>query len=531
MNEFIRQLQADIARIWTGLSRTQQIVFGAVAVASLVALVSLVMWAQTPEWTPLYTKLDAADANAIVEKLKDAKVPYQVQGDAILVPKNRANELRISMSSLVQNGIIGFEIFDKNQFGMTDALQKLNYMRALQGELTRTIESLEGVDSARVHLVLPEKDLFSDSQKDPTAAIVLKMKMGGRLKPDQIKAIVHLVSKSVEGLKEGNVAITDVDGRNYTDELGLGKDQDPTNPEMSMSQLEVKKNVENTLKKKLQNTLDIALGPGNAVVNVSADMDFSQVETNDETYAPVLKSPDGSGSGIPVSTKEMQETYIGQGAQAGGVPGVTSNQSAGGGVPNYQASESVGGTGHYEKRDLLNNFAVNKAVSRKIKAPGELKRLSVSVLLNGEFDPQQIADYKRNLSAAAGIEVARGDTLDVTATKFNDAAKVQEAAEIAKEKQTEQTQGYIKIIAGILIGIVALVLLRRGLAGRQEAFADGPLSLEGFDVDGRMTPPPSIGTVGEDDRKTHLQKEITKVVKQQPAEVAKLLKSWMLEDE
>lgn len=534
MNDFLKQLQQDITRIWTGLSRTQQLVFGAVALASVVAIAMLVVWAQTPEWSPLFTNLDDNDAGQIVSKLKDAKIPYEITGSAILVPKNRVNELRLTMASqgLPQGGTVGFEIFDKNQFGMTDAMQKLDYQRALQGELTRTIESLDGVETARVHLVIPEKDLFSDNSEEPTAAVVMKLKMGAKLQPEQVKTIAHLIAKSVEGLKEANVVITDVDGRNYSDGAGLGKD-DGLNPELTLTQLDVKKQIESGVRKNLQATLDRVLGVNNSVVTVAADLDFSQQETNMETYTPVNKAPDGTGYGILRSTQEEKERYNGQAAMNGGVPGMASNINGGANnsLTTYQASESAGGPGTYEKSKETKNWEDNKVVTRRIKAPADIKRLSVAVVVNGDLDAQQLADLKTMVSAAAGADKSRGDTVVVTAQKFNDAAEKAEALQFAQAKNQEQVLNYIKVGAAILIGIIALVLLRRGLMGKQEPFEDGPLALEGFDVDGRMAAPVSIGSIGEDDRKTHLQKEISKVVKQQPADVAKLLKSWMLEDE
>lgn len=533
MNDFLKQLQQDLLRIWTGLSRTQQIVFGAVAAASVAAIVLLVLWAQTPEWSPLFTNLDDGDAGQIVAKLKDAKIPYQISGSAIMVPKGKVNELRLTMASqgLPQGGTVGFEIFDKNQFGMTDALQKLNYQRALQGELVRTVMSLDGVENARVHLVIPEKDLFSDSSEEPTAAVVIKLRPGARLTPEQAKTVTHLVSKSVEGLKEANVIITDVDGRNYTEELGLGRSQSLASPELTMSQLEVKKQIEGGLRKNLQSTLDRVLGPNNSVVTVAADLDFSQLETNEELYSP-YRNPDGTSTVLQLSSKELHERYNGAAAPNGGVPGVTSNLNAGpnASLPTYQASESAG-PGSYTKDELTHNFVPNKKVERKIKAPATINRLSVAVVVNGELEPEQLADLKKMVSAAAGTDLGRGDTVVVTAQKFNDTVQKAEEQELAKLKSQEQLQNYLKIAIGLLVGIVALVLLRRGLAGKQEPFEDGPLSLEGFDVDGRLAPPVAIGTIGEDDRKTHLQKEITKVVKQQPGDVAKLLKSWMIEDD
>lgn len=528
MNEFLKQLQSDIGRTWSGLSRTQQILFGAVAAVSIAAIVLLLLWARTPEWAPLYTNVTQSDAGQIVQKLKDAGVPYQISADgkSILVPRSQVHEMRLSMAAqgLPLGGEVGFEIFDKNTFGMTEAVQKLNYQRALQGELSRTIGSMEGVEQARVHLVIPEPDLFTDTAESPSAAVVLKLYPTAKFTPEQAKTIVHLVSKSVKGLTPANVVITDVNGRNYTDELALGQDQ-PNSPEQSIKQLEFKRQTEMGIRKNVQGMLDRVLGPNGAVVNVVAEMDFSQQETNQETYEPVITRPDGTSTGILRSEREFRERWDGAQAQSGGIPGTATN------IPTYEASESTTvGSGAYTKLDHTRNYEINKSVQRTIKPPAELKRLSVAVAVNGELEEQQVADLRQMIAAAAGINEARGDTIVVSALKFNDAvAKAQEEA-FAQAEAREQAQFYLKVAAAVILGIVALLLLRRGLRGRsqEEPLPDfAPLTLEST-VKQDLA---EIGQIGEEDRKTHLQREITKVVKNQPEEVARLVRSWMLEDE
>ena len=536
MNEFIRQLQQDITRIWSGLTRVQQMVFALVAIVSVVALVMLVLWAQTPEWAPLFTNLDTADAGQIVQKLKEAKVPYEIEGSAIMVPKPKVAELRLTMAAqgLPQGGTVGFSIFDKNQFGMTDALERIDYQRALQGELARTIDSLDDVESCRVHLVIPKKDLFSDDQDPPTAAIVVKLKLGDQLTPEEARTIVHLVSKSVEGLKESNIVITDTDGRNYTDDLNLDQSGDGLSPQLSLAQLQVKKKIESNLRHNLQSTLDRVLGPGNSVVTVAADLDFSQDEINSKTYSGSILTGTASETGMLISSQVSKESYNGNtSGMVGGVPGVTSNFNGGanGGLPSYQATSSAGaGSPSYSKSDEVHNYQPNETIDRRIKAPAVVKRLSVAVIVNGNLSAPQLSALKQMVMAASGAEASR-DTVVVTAQKFNETQEKQEAQQAANEQSQKQLQGYIKLGAGVLIGIVALILLRRGLGGAPKEEEEGPLELEGFNVDGRMAAPVAIGTVGEDDRKTHLQKEISKVVKQQPTEVARLVKSWMIEDD
>lgn len=528
MNEFLRQLQSDIGRIWSGLSRTQQILFGAVAAVSIAAIVLLLVWARSPEWAPLYTNVTESDAGQIVQKLKDSQVPYEISkdGKSIMVPRSQVHELRLQMAAqgLPLGGEVGFEIFDKNTFGMTEAVQKLNYQRALQGELSRTISRMDGVEQARVHLVIPEPDLFTDTAESPTAAVVIKLFPTSKFSPEQAKTIVHLVSKSVKGLTPANVVITDVNGRNYSDELALGQDN-PLSPEQSLKQLELKRQTELGIRKNLQSMLDRVLGPNGAVVNVVAEMDFSQLETNQETFEPVVTGPDGSRSGIMRSERAYSERWDGTAGNTGGVPGTATN------IPTYEASASTAaGPGAYEKIDQTRNYEINKSVQRKIKPQAELRRLSVAVAVNGELEEEQIADLRRMISAAAGISEARGDTIVVSALKFNDAVTKAHEEAFAKAEQQAQTQYYLKVAAAILLGIVLLILLRRGLRGRpvdEELPEFAPLTLEST-VKQDLA---EIGQIGEEDRKTHLQREISKVIKSQPDEVARLVRSWMLEDE
>ncbi len=528
MNEFLHQLQSDIGRIWTGLSRTQQFLFGSVAAVSIAAIVLLLVWARSPEWAPLYTNVTESDAGQIVQKLKDSQVPYEISADgkSILVPRSQVHELRLQMASqgLPLGGEVGFEIFDKNTFGMTEAVQKLNYQRALQGELSRTISRMQGIEQARVHLVIPEPDLFTDTAESPTAAVVVKLYPTAKFTPEQARTIVHLVSKSVKSLTPANVIITDINGRNYSDELALGQDN-PLSPEQSIKQLEFKRQTEQGIRKNLQSMLDRVLGPNGAVVNVVAEMDFSQLETNQETFEPVITGPNGERSGILRSEREQNERWSGDQAQNGGVPGTATN------IPTYEASSSTAtGAGAYEKLDHTRNYEVNKSVQRKIKPPAELKRLSVAVAVNGELEEEQIADLRQMISAAAGVNDTRGDTVVVSALKFNDTLIKANEQAFAKAEQSEQTQYYLKVAAAIILGLVALILLRRGLRGRpsSENLPDlTPLSMEAT-VKQDLA---EIGQIGDEDRKTHLQREIAKVIKNQPDEVARLVRSWMLEDE
>ncbi len=526
MNEFLRQVRSELSRIWGGLSTPQRLIFVAVTAGAVIALVALLVWAQTPDFQPLFTNLDDTDAGAIIQELQQDHVPYQVSPDGrrIMVPGPKVAEMRLALAS---KGLPGgsaqegySDLFDKSQqFGQTDAVQRLNMQRALEGELARTIRSMVGVDNARVALAVPPPDLFSESdQNNPTTAtVMLQLKPGAQFGKEQAQTIVNLVAGSVPGLKPRNVMVADTLGRNYSQELDLGD----SSLALSDSQLDVEHAYEASLRNNLQDMLDQILGPNGAVVQVQADLDFSQIETNQVIYQPVVSTPSGTKSGLILSQHEMTEDYSGSRPMAAGVPGTSTN------IPTYQASSSTGTGGAYRRTDVTRNYDNDKEVKRIIKPPAELKRLSVSVALNGKIPQNEQQSIQQMISAAAGIDPTRGDTLVVAAVPFNTTIEQQTANEMAAEEQQARILAIAKVAGALILGIVALLLLRRGLANREEdLFEQMPMSLDKNPVNVA-----ELGAIGEEDRKTHLQREISKVVKAQPEEVARLVRTWMMDDE
>ncbi|MBI6545163.1 MAG: flagellar M-ring protein FliF, partial [Cyanobacteria bacterium NC_groundwater_1444_Ag_S-0.65um_54_12] len=402
MNEFLQQIRSDLTRIWSALSRTQRLLFLVIALGFIVAVVLLIAWAQSPDYQPVYTNLDETDAGAIIEALQTAKIPYQLSPDGkrISVPGPRVAEVRLQLAQKglpAGGGQLGYaELFDKGQlFGQTDALQRLNMRRALQGELGKTIKTMAGVENARVALAIPEPSLFSESDQgsEPSATVLLKLKPGTAFGKEQAQTIVHLVAKSVERLREHNVIIADTVGHNYTQELNFGDEES----QLSASQLDVKRSFETNLRRNLQGMLDRILGVNGAVVQVQSEFDFNRVELNQEIYQPVLQTPDGTRSGLIRSQREAVEAYVGRPQVAGGAAGTAAN------IPTYQASESMGSNqGDYRRTEVTRNYEINKEVKRQQKPPAELKRLSVSVALNGDIAEEQRQSLETMIAAGAG---------------------------------------------------------------------------------------------------------------------------------
>ncbi|MFA6540977.1 MAG: flagellar basal-body MS-ring/collar protein FliF, partial [Bacteroidota bacterium] len=275
----------QFAQFFSRLTSRQRLTIGVVTTAAVAALILLVTMFSKPTYAMLFSNLNEQDASKIVQVLKEKSVPFQLDdnGKTILVPKQQLYELRLDLASagLPNSSLIGYEIFDRTNLGVSDFVQKINYRRALEGELARTILNLDEVEGVRVHIVTPEKVLFKEDEKQTTASVVLKLKSGKPLRRESTQGIAHLVASSVEGLEAENVTILDTRGNVLTD-----NNKTSSLASLTSTQYEIQQKVENFLAQKAQRLLDGALGMGNSIIQVNADLDFRQVERNLEQYDP-----------------------------------------------------------------------------------------------------------------------------------------------------------------------------------------------------------------------------------------------------
>src|SRR2546426_7508601 len=284
MGARLERLWSQLAAFFLAQPPARRVAIGAVGLVSMAAVLGLAWWAQRPLYRPLFTNLSERDASAIVEALKAEKVTFQLEdgGRAVLVPAERQYELRLALASrgLPEGGGVGFEIFDKQTLGQTDFLQRLNYQRALQGELGRTIGQLGGVEAARVHLALPERSLFVAEDRRPSASVVVKLVPGRTLGRSQVDGIVHLVAASVEGLDADGVTVVDESGRMLT----ADRHGDPAGA--SSTALELQGSVERQIAERVESMLGAVVGRDKAIARVAAALDFARVERTEETYDP-----------------------------------------------------------------------------------------------------------------------------------------------------------------------------------------------------------------------------------------------------
>ena len=385
------------------LTRTQQLTIAGVVVAAIAGIVLMLNTASQPSMSVLFSELDQKDAGVIVEKLKERKIPYELQsgGSAIMVPANVLHETRLQLAAegLPQSSTVGYEIFDKTNLGMSDFVQKLNYRRAIEGELARTIGSIDEVQKVRVHIVVPEKALFDKDQNKATASVVLQLKSGRSISRLNTEGIQNLVASSIEGMDAGSVTVVDQKGQIISEPP---RDKNSI-AGLSSTQYELQQKVDQYLTTKVQSLLDGVLGAGNAVVRANAELDFTQIEKTTEDYDPD-KQVVRSEQKIDEQSKSVDSLNF---------PAVNSASQRGNTVTNYEISKTV------EK-------IVNKG--------GGIKRLSVATLINGktkitegdkpalEYKPradeemQKITQVVKN---AVGYDPTRNDQVSVVNVQFD----------------------------------------------------------------------------------------------------------------
>jgi flagellar M-ring protein FliF len=457
----MRELATQLQALYSRLSAVQKGVLIGSIVAALAGFATLLLWSSEPEYRPLFTNLTPDDAAAIVNKLKDERVPYRLLagGSSIAVPAEQVHESRLRLASegLPKGGGIGFELFDRANFNMTNFVQHLNYQRALQGELARTISQIGAVEQVRVHLVVPQKSVFLDEQQKPSASVVLKLRAGAQLAKPQVQGILHLVASSVEGLQPAQVTIVDTNGRL----LAGGEDREGFGA-LSTSQLEFQQGLERELERKIQSLLERAVGPQKAMVRVSAMVDFQRVESTHEVFDP--------SSAVVRSEQRGTEKASGSSANPSGPPGVASN------VPGAQMTPppTANSSSETQKQNETVNYEVSKSVKRVVEPVGKIKRLSVAVLIDGSykdgaFVPRSDAEMKRYqmlVKTAMGFDGERGDQVEVINVPF-DTTPVAEAEAVSQGQGPDLLWVDLGKRVGLpMLAFLVLILFLRGLFKR-----------------------------------------------------------------
>ena len=536
------------ATVWSGFTSGQKTTLALAVAAVLLGGYFFTKWAAQPTWTPLYGNLSATDAGSVTSELAGKGVRYKLAdgGATVLVPQADVYQLRLDMSAkgLPTGGSQGYALLDKQGITTSEFRQRVDYQRALEGELSRTIGAIDGVAGADVHLVIPADDVFADDSSQPSASVLLRPTTQGRkFGSDQVRAIVNLVAGSVEGLTPEAVTVADSAGHvlSAPGDGGLDASGD--------AQASQARTFEDGLARSIEEMLAPVTGAGGAVVRVRADLDFDERATTIERF----DQPAAGQTAPIVNESTATETFTGPGAAAaaGGVLG-TGGQNPGG------AASST--ANNYEKDQAERSFAIGKVTEQVKSAPGKVSRLSVAVLLDDKVQVPA-AEITNLVNAAAGIDNDRGDVVSVAAMAFDRsgdqaAAEEEKAAEAAKSKA--QMMNLVRTGGVLLIVLVALFLAwrsarkagvtRQPLAGVLPA---GPVQAEALHAalaalgagnhpahaGAGLTGAQNLAAVDAGDRYEPaalptpaapvVNEELAELIDRQPDEVASILRGWL----
>ncbi|WP_286847891.1 MULTISPECIES: flagellar basal-body MS-ring/collar protein FliF [Aminobacterium] len=526
MNELI-QLKNRFLTFWSSLRQWQKWSIMGAAVLVVAALLLLILWGGRPVYEPLFANLDVSDEASIVAYLKEQKVPYRLDpaANAILLSKDQVYEVRLALAQqgLPKGGNVGLELFDEAKMGMNEFQQRVTFLRALEGELARTISQVEAIEYAKVNIVIPEQHLFLEQQQPSTASVLVRLKPGREIGPNQVKAIVHLVSHSVEGLTPEYVTVVDTSGKVLSDLLDqelFVYTQSGVGQTVSSVQRELERQQEKELEHKVRQMLERVYGPGHVVVRVKVDLDFDKKQSRQKDYVP-----GSTGKGVLRSQQNMEESFTGTGSPVGGAPGTTTN------IPGYAIGAPSSGMNEYNKTDVVSNYEISTRESEKIDTPGAVRRLTASVLVDAELDENRNEELRNLVAPALGLDVNRGDQLVIQGMKFSTTL----ADALKEQMQQERRARLIMFLVGLAILLLvsalgALWWVRRRKTLRQQK-GMGTGSVESGNaipsIQDLLASPELLESQGE---LAVLEEQLRAYAKNKPEEVASLVQEWISED-
>jgi len=539
MNLDLKNVMGQLGNVWNGISLSHKFIMIMMTMGFIGGIIGVTQWARKPDFALLYGELGPKESGEIVDLLKEENVPFQIRGNgsAIAVPSEKVHEMRLKLAGKgLPREESGYELLDKVGFGTSDFVQRVNYRRAVQGELAKTIRHLDYVEWAQVHLALPEGSLFVEDEKSATASVILKLKSrsAGVLRPEQVASIVHLVSAGVEGLKPENVTITDTRGNL------LSKKELPSSMiGASNDQLEMKKKIEDYFVAKAQDLLDKIVGAGKSVVRVSADLDFKHVDEKLVEFDPERRVP----------KVQTVTTRVSGGApfSGGGVPGMQANLMSQSGI-----IQSVGSS--EEEETAQTQYELSKTERIIADHGASLKRMSVAVLVDGMYEDQKAEDGKiqkvytsRNkddmvriaalVKQAIGIDESgnRNDSFEIQNVQFYEPSFEQEEASLKKEQQKEFMLKMAKNGSLAITVLVFLLFVMRSMKKLKKARATN----EQHNFTNSHTSNMHVTTEevdeeeeekADDAKQLRLREQVVKNIRKDPGVTANSLKKWITAD-
>ncbi len=502
---------------WNQLPRSRQVTLLGIIGIAAVAIYFVFIASTKPNLVVAYSNLAPEDSASIADALESKGIPYEIGGggSTVSVPANQVAEVRIDLAqqNLPSGGTVGMELFDQTDFGATDFTNQVNYQRALEGEMARSINTLDGVRGSRVHLVLPKEAIFAQDQQDASASVLLQLDPTANLTQDQVQGIVHLVSNSVEGLNQEHVTIIDETGRALYDGASLAGAFGTTG---TSTQLALQRDYERQLQRDIEQTLAQVVGVGRSAVTVRALMNFDEVTQTENNY---------DATPVPRSSTSTTETWTGDNTTVSGIPGTDSNAGA--------AADNAGtGNSTYTREETTVNNEINQTTSTTVKAPGTLERLSVSVVLDESVTAAQEAAISSAVAASVGLDQVRGDTLSVTRIPFDES--VRDSLIVPAGNGIGQYLSYLKLVLPILAIVLAFVLvmlLLRSLSKRQLSLP--PIAPPRVLPEMQMMPALANATAPMPELEPTADPHASRVLAladQNPRAVADVVQTWMREE-
>lgn len=525
MKNSLQQLIQQLGGIWKQLGVNQRISVALAGAVVLGGLLALSYWSSRVDYALLYGKLDEAEAARVVSALDEAKVPYTISraGGTIHVPADKVHYVRMQLASkgIPRGDGVGFEIFDKANFGISDFVQRANYVRAIQGELARTISQLDEVESARVMIVVPENRLLTANLKQPTASVFVRTKRNSALPASSVNSIRFLVANAVEGLPANRVTVVDNKGN------VLSEEGDDGIAGLTSTQLSARRNVEQYLSKKVEGMLETVLGPGQAVVRVAAEINYDTTTRMEEKY-----DPEGQVVRISTINDENVDSTTPSNVSA---PGVSSNMTGETNAPSGPAVNSS----RTRKKVTNNQYEVGRSTSNTLQSAGGLQRVTAAVFIAAKVEgtgaarktvprtPEELLKLKNIVQSALGIKAdgARKDEITLEEMPFNDQFATEITQELVKNERTQwiwdlaKNAGYPLLAVGVL-GLFVRLLRRTPLEQIDLGVPFGPSHQgNGKRGHGEWSPPgnPPVVTV----------EVLNRLIRENPDNMTQAVRTWM----
>ena len=520
----INNFAGQAKQFWDGLGVKQRLLLGAGGLVTVGVLMLFVRLLGTPEYKPLFSGLEAGDVQSLTAQLRTKNIPFKVSTDekSIMVPADQIDAARLEVASqgMPHSGRLGFELFDKMSWGQTEFDEKVNYQRALEGELERTIATLQGVESARVHLVMPSDSVFIDRQRAAKASVILKMKRGS-LSGDTQLAISRLVAGAVTDLNPENVSVIDAE-TNRPFNGGRGSSVASAEDEMT---------------ERIRHTLEPVVGPQSVRASVNVEYDSSTMEESQEKYDPATT--------VALTMQKSEERITG-GSMAG-VPGTTSNVP--GSTPAAQPAVNNAEEGQTSKSES-GTYAVNKTVRRTVSPAGRIRRITAAVLVDDALEtqqqngksvevrrkrtPEELKQLEQLASAAIGLDATRGDVLSIENLSF-ERPHEEATPVITKVEKIRKTvndwSSSIRYVALIVLFLLAYMLLLRPIKKHAvDAFKQLPERAAAKQVAAGDGGEYALSAGDVSKRSATLKKQLSDKIKTEPATGGRLVEAWLREE-